>query len=305
MGVTFQEKGVKCVSEGTNTPHKKQYGTRNMTRLKRFLFALTLSAGLAGMAHVASADAPGWQIDISDAGETYHMTYNAKAHLLALEGFPVEGVYYLDTRSNVMYLQNPAFQGTWFRLAPYADGRGAMDAQFKRVGSGPDMAGSPTTQWQLNVNRKACADVFGSTKWGQRVGLGLAEFSQINLSFAVLYNLNPYLEPCLMYNVSPAIDSLVGLPLRLVTDNTDVTTITKVTPVMDEAKLPVLPQGVAQNAKPVTDALKIAFIREQMPAQQWAAFVQATPPNLTDAEKLKALTSLRTRLEMMHRQQGR
>ena len=246
--------------------------------LKKQRLHVFIALGILGLVWPWGAMAQVWRLEMQDNQKPMAITVADK--LLRLDGLPIGGQYYYDAKQSVFYAQTPVTGAAWWRVAPFIDMPYARVAEAQKVGDGPPLAGFPTVQWRISVGGQMCAEVFASTAAAKKFGFGYTALARMNLGFSKLRAVKAVENPCIAFEFPPALEDLVGLPLKIVTHDgvTEVTAIRT----LNQEDAPTLPEE-AKQAQPVTDDAQKIFLQNELPpdvAKGYEQTRQQLPPEL-------------------------
>ena len=125
---------------------------------------------------------------------------------------PLGGHFAYNQQQAVTYIQPPESQQV-FRV-PARLQTNLAEAHFEKVGPGPALAGYPSTQWRLIVNRKLCAEIYASQQAGKDWGVNLSDVTNVMQALTDLHDIHDSLG-CLRFAVPAALGRMIGLPLQV------------------------------------------------------------------------------------------
>jgi len=200
---------------------------------------------------------------------------------------PLGGHFAYNQQQAVTYIQPPESQQV-FRV-PARLQTNLAEAHFEKVGPGPALAGYPSTQWRLIVNRKLCAEIYASQQAGKDWGVNLSDVTNVMQALTDLHDIHDSLG-CLRFAVPAALGRMIGLPLQ-VRGGFGEWVINRVSASKEDPN--VLPDALLAQAKPLTDAVRLQYVQAQILPQSLAAFKNAVMgKNLPLAMQLKTLGTL-------------
>ena len=201
------------------------------------------------------------------------------------------GRIFYNSSSQVMLYRDKVYQDTLYKLTAPMDGTNAEEAKLKKVGEGPIVAGFRTTNWQVEVNRKFCAQVFTSKTMASNVQLNLADMARINRYLGVLQGAEMRSNPCVFYKVNSALALVAGFPL-LVSGPDGTTEVIDIETLPAAGKKPELPEFITKLPTKAVDKTIQEHLMKNNLSDEYRKMLKQAPAELSDDMRSKLLKQL-------------